>query len=65
MIEIRTAVTYQYSCIECGYLYSEQRDRGTLAFFTKCAVCNNDYKTINETEYTYEVHLPDPVQNIE
>lgn len=60
-IETRTAIKYEYDCIECGNDYIEQRNPGEEQFFDKCFQCGGSFNLINTTESTYEVEVNDPV----
>jgi hypothetical protein len=62
-IEIKTVIKYEYKCNACANDYIEQRNPGENAFFTKCTVggCNGIFELVNQTEFTYEQEVPDPV----
>jgi hypothetical protein len=62
-IEIKTGIKCEYICLKCEHKYSEQRDITESAFFTTCNNfnCNEEYNLVSQTEYTYEVVIPDPV----
>jgi predicted SprT family Zn-dependent metalloprotease len=66
-IEIRTVIRYEYKCELCSQDYTEQRNLGEDAYFTKCTTpnCNGNFQLINQTESTYEQIIPDPVVVIE
>lgn len=62
-IEIRTGIKCEYSCDTCGIDYLEQRIKGEPQFFTSCQQrgCAGTYQLVNETEFTYEQVVPDPI----
>jgi hypothetical protein len=63
-IEIKTVISYNYKCSTCNYVYNEQRNSGQDAFYTKCHSlnCTGNYELINQTEYTYEEEVADPIE---
>jgi ribosomal protein L37AE/L43A len=65
-IEIKTSIRYEYVCEVCGHTYTEQRDAGVSPFYTTCNVsaCNGAYKETNTIESTYEVIIPDPIEEV-
>lgn len=60
-IVTRTTINYEYKCPQCGYLYSEHRNPGENAFFSKCFTCSVDYELLNQNEITFEEEIPDPI----
>lgn len=62
-IEIRTGIKCEYQCDTCGISYLEQRIKGEPQFFTACQNfgCTGTYELQNETEFTYEQVIQDPV----
>lgn len=61
--EIRTGVRCEYVCDTCGIDYIEQRPTTDSQYYVKCQklLCTGTYELVNETEFTYEQEVPDPV----
>lgn len=62
-IEIRNGIKCEYMCNTCGINYLEQRNIDEPQFFTSCQKfgCSGVYELINQTEFTYEQYIPDPI----
>lgn len=62
-IEIRTGIKCEYQCDTCGIGYIEQRNLGESQFVIECQKyqCTGTYQLVNETEFTYEQKIPDPI----
>lgn len=62
-IETRTGIKCEYTCDTCGINYLEQRNLGEPQFFTACQKfgCTGEYQLINQTEFTFEQEVPDPI----
>lgn len=59
IIETRTAIRYEYECLECSNDYVEQRNPSEEQFISKCPTCGGGFNIINTTESTYEVEVPE------
>jgi len=58
--EIKTGIRYEYKCSVTGDTYVEQRNVNELQFVTKSPV-DGDYILVNQTEFTYEQEIPEPI----
>lgn len=61
MIEIRTGIKYEYTCLGCKRDYVEQRSPDEPQFFTHCQQCRSEFELVSSTEFQYEQEIPDPI----